>query len=132
MATTLTKGATVLTLPDALIWADEWEWSAVAEQRNYSLGGALLIDHALKLAGRPVTLHGTVDRGWLQRSVVQQLFDWAQLASAEMTLVYRGGAPMTVKFDQVERPVSADPVQPWSDPQPTDWCVATIRLITTG
>lgn len=129
MSTTLTLGATTLTLPDDFDWTDEFAWTAVAAQRSYSVGGALLIDSGLKLAGRPITLAGAVDRAWLTRAEVLALFGWSLLAAPAMTLSYRGQS-YAVTWDQVDKPLDVQQVFPFVDPAPTDYCYATLRFIT--
>lgn len=50
-----------LTLPDGLVWQDEFTWSPQTQAADYSLTGALIVQAATKLAGRPITLVGQTD-----------------------------------------------------------------------
>lgn len=138
MPTTLTNGATTLTLPanaaagDDFTWPDEFGWSAVQASRSYSVGGALLVDRGLKLAGRPITLQGGETWGWMARSTVLQLQAWANAGATGMTLNYRGTA-YTVEFDS-ERGAAVD-VQPCVDyhtPASADTYYGALRFITTA
>lgn len=132
MATTLTKGVTVITLPPDLLWADEFAWTAVSEQRTFSLGGAVLTDKALRLAGRPILLQGGENFGWMTRTEVLALKAWAELADATMTLFY-GGASYSVAFDHSSgAPISATPVVDFSDPAAADLYWPVLRFITLG
>ena len=62
-----------IAVPRGMVWVDEFDWVPVERAVAYSLTGALLVDVAPRLAGRPITLAGEVDAGWLGRSVVAQL-----------------------------------------------------------
>jgi hypothetical protein len=130
MPTTLTKGATVLSLPDDMAWPDEFAWSAMAEQRAYSLGGALLRDVAMKLAGRPITLQGGPNHAWMTRADALTLKSWADADGGNMTLALRG-ASYDVVFDLAADPVTVTPIIDYSDPSSTDLCWVVLRLITT-
>lgn len=128
MPTTLTYLSTTLTLPDTLSWPDEFGWAALQERREYSITGALIIEVATKQAGRPITLEGNEGRAWLQRSDVLQLQAWAQISAASFTLALRG-TNYTVKFDQVETPIEAQPVFDEADPASTDYYFVRLRFI---
>ena len=66
-----------LTLPDDLLWSDEHSWSPVASSVSYLITGALLVQSALRQAGRAITLVGAADMAWVQRGSVNVLRDWA-------------------------------------------------------
>ena len=55
----ITLGA--ITLPTTLVWEDEFTWSPVSQNTEYSLTGALIVQEATKLAGRPITFAGKSD-----------------------------------------------------------------------
>ncbi len=131
MPTTLTNGGTVLTLPDDLQWVDEFDWTEVQESRSYSVAGALLIDRRSKLAGRPITLRGDINAAWAARSVALTLRAWAQQLEPTLTLLYRG-ATYSVAFDHLQQPLEVTPIVDYAEPQATDFCFFTIRLITIG
>lgn len=132
MAITLTNGASTITLPPDLLWPDEFAWTAVSEQRSYSLGGAVLADKGLRLAGRPIVLQGGSDFGWMTRAEVQALKAWAEAPAATMTLSHNG-ANYSVAFDHsTNAPISATPIADYSDPGPTDLYWAVLRFITIG
>jgi hypothetical protein len=136
---TLTNGATTLALPDDLIWADEFAWSAVQQRSGYSAGGALLLDVGFKLAGRPITLQGGESHAWAPRSTALTLKQWIDAGASPLTLLFRG-TPYTVGFATVDEPLSVQHLADCSDP---DTVVAgglgevetvffTLRLITLG
>ena len=100
------SGAAV-TLPRGLIWRDEFDWSPVETTRTYSLTGALIIEQAARLSGRPVTLAAADDTNWAQRSTVETLRQWAAMPARVFTLALAGQS-RTVLFD--EEGVTARPV----------------------
>lgn len=131
MPTTLTKGATTLTLPDDLLWPDEFLWSTTQTRSGYSAGGAVLRDVGTKLAGRPITLEGGTNYAWAQRSQALTLRSWTDDPVAAMTLVYRA-VSYPVAFAPVDTPFSFVPVVDYHDPDNTDVGFFTLRLVTTG
>ena len=120
----------MLNLSDDLLWPDEFGWVPVASNSRYSAGGALLISRGLRLAGRPITLQGGANFGWMTRTDALTLLSWASIPGAAMSLVYRG-TTYPVKFAPVDSPLDITPVVGYSDPDAADYYYATIRLIVT-
>lgn len=58
MATHFLNG---IALPGGMLWVDEFAWSAAQRSVERSITGAQIIDVAIKVAGRPVTLQGMQD-----------------------------------------------------------------------
>lgn len=129
MATTLTKNAVTLTLPDHLDWPDEFAWSATQMRRSYSAGGALLLDAGTKLAGRPITLAGDARHAWAQRAQALTLQEWTHDPIANMQLLFRG-ATYTVGFAAVDVPFTFTPKINYSTPVSTDLGYFVLQLIT--
>lgn len=130
MPTTLTNGATVLTLPNHLAWPDEFAWTAAQQRSGYSAGGALLLDVGTKLAGRPITLVGTERHAWAPRSTALTLQQWADAGASPMTLLLRG-TTYTVGFAPGDAPLTVQPKgYDYSEPIGTDLVFFTLRLIT--
>jgi hypothetical protein len=129
MATTTFHTLGALQLPRGMVWADEFSWSSVEKSAEYSVTGALLIDAAVKQAGRPITLRGDATAGWIRRSV---LTDLCALAASdpigEHLLTLADGRTFTVQFAPGE-PIDADPVARPELPPDTFPYVATLRLI---
>lgn len=124
--TTLAYGAITITLTDDMLWADEYAWNAVEQQRSYSLTGALVVDVATKVAGRPITLTGSDRSGWIARSVLDALYTAAGIAGQAFVLTLRGVAH-NVMFDA--DPINAEPVFDVRDPEAGDWYIATLKFI---
>ena len=122
--TTLTYLSTTLTLPDDLLWTDEFTWQPVEQRTEYSITGALILEAAAKQSGRAITLAGDDFSGWISRADLLTLRTWAALPAQEFTLVLLG-ATYTVGITSLE----ARSVAGYSDPAAGDFYVATLRLI---
>lgn len=131
MAITLTNGATVLTLPADLTWPDEFAWTPVESTSRYSAAGSLLISRGVRQAGRPITLQGGANWGWMPRSTALTLLAWAAQPGAALSLSYRS-ITYAVKFAPLANPLEITPVVDYSDPLSADNYFATIRLIVTS
>lgn len=131
MAITLSKGATTIELPESLSWADEFNWSPVQQTKTYTTTGALLLEHSVKQAGRPITLEGAEDRAWCTRAVVATLKAWAEIPGVELDLILRG-AYKKVTFDHENTALEGFPILFYDDSSwdPQDFYYPTIRLIT--
>ncbi len=68
-----------LPLPDDLLWADEQAWSPAVASTSYLITGALLVQSAIRQAGRPITLVGPADMAWVTRATVNTLHGWAAI-----------------------------------------------------
>ncbi|QGW85032.1 hypothetical protein GOQ09_15705 [Variovorax paradoxus] len=112
-----------------MVWADEFNWSPVEKSAEYSVTGALLIDAATKLAGRPLTLQGTSDAGWIDRGVLKAL---RALAAADAVgvhvLTLADGRIFNVQFAPGE-PIEATPLARPELPPDSYPYIATLRLI---
>ena len=91
-------------LSDGLRWSDEFAWSPLAQASEYSLTGALIVEQAIKQAGRPITLVGGKDFAWLTR---------AELATLKTKL--NAGATMTLSLHDARTfavlPAGDEPLQ---------------------
>lgn len=128
-----TATATEIILPDDLLWTDELKWVPVVSAFSYSLTGALLIDSAQKLAGRPITLQAPDEEmAWVSREVVENLRAWASVIDKDYKLVLEyptDTRQFDVQFKHDETPVEAEPVKGFPGHSPGDWFRVTIRLI---
>lgn len=129
MAITLSNGSQTLTLPEGLAWTDEFSWSPVVQTSEPSLTGALVVDAAVREAGRQITLEGDSQTAWATRSLVGQLQAWAAVPRQIYVLTLRGES-RTVIFDHERGAISAtNPVVFYADPEPTDFVGLTVRFI---
>ena len=105
----ITLGA--VTLPGDLRWADELAWSAVTRSAEYSLTGSLIIQEAVKLAGRPITLEAKSEAQgyvWLERATALSLKALAETPGWTGILTLADSRSFTVIFR--DEGVTAEPV----------------------
>lgn len=102
----ITLGA--VTLPQGLVWSDEFDWTPLAQTTEYSLTGALIVEQAEKQAGRPITLIGGIDFAWLTRTNVAALKTLLDAGTA-MTLTLHDNRTFTVLPSGAE-PLSVSPL----------------------
>lgn len=117
MAITLSDGTNTVTLRDDTQWVDEFGWQPLLQTAQYSLTGALVVEEAQMLAGRPITLAGADDRAWVAYADLQQLQTWALTPGQALTLTLRGSARQ-VRLDlRNGSPIAAQQVM-WVDNPP--------------
>ena len=75
-----------ITLPDDLLWINEFEWNPVDQTTERSLTGALLVQEGQLTHGRPIVLSGNGEAGWVSRLTVKNLFALSKAANKTMTL----------------------------------------------
>lgn len=116
-----------ITLPGDLWWADEFDWSPLESSQEYAVTGALVVDAAPRLAGRPITLEADDDRAWMRRDTLLQLRALTTPADRQMHLMHNG-----VSYTVVWRPgaeaISARPLWPLANPAADLFYVVTLRL----
>jgi hypothetical protein len=128
MPTTLTYSSTTITLDDDMLWTDEFGWQNVVMRTSRTIAGSLIVESASRAKGRPITLAGGSNYGWLARSVVLALRTAANLPGQKMTLSLRGQS-YTVMFNNEAAAVEATLVIDYNNPEAADYYVATVRLI---
>lgn len=123
-------GATplALSLPPDLIWVDEFAFKQIAQTKEYTSTGALVVDEWLRQTGRPITLQGDVTYGWCQRGTLQTLNAWAGQPGLRLTLA-RNGSNHPVAWDHEAGAIDATPVVPYADPLPGDFYSLVLKLI---
>lgn len=119
---TITLGG--IPLPPELSWSDRYNWQSLAVATEYSLTGALIVDTAEKLAGRPITLQSGQNRAWMLRSEIDQI-KALQTAGDPVSLSIRGET-LTVLVTSVE----AAPLWDLSEDATDPYCLATIKALT--
>ena len=94
-----------LTLPDELIWIDEYAWQKVRVNEKLSLSGVRnVFENKLpSYSGRPITL--TSDYAWIKKSDLNTLYSWAEILDKDMTLKLHDLSEYTVRFRHIEQPV---------------------------
>lgn len=117
-----------VSLPADMTWTDEFAWPTVIRSTEYSLSGALIVDSGRRLAGRPITLAGAADGGWVSRATVDALRVLACELPGSFVLTLADERSFNVIFSPDE-PIAAEPVVAFSDPAADTWYVVTIKLI---
>lgn len=118
-----------LSLPRSLVWVDEFQWTAPLRAQEYSITGALIVDVATRQAGRPITLQGVADHGWMTRAALQDLWALANTSTAPLALTLADGRAFNVHFAD-GNPIEAEPITRAELPQADLPYVVTLRLIT--
>lgn len=114
-----------------LVWADEFDWTGVVTEVAAGINGNLVVQEAALSGGRPVTLQGDAETGWLQRSDLVALQALSGVADATYVLSYNG-AQYTVRWRHEDAPViQAAPVVGRENAAATDYYhQITLKLIT--
>ena len=116
-----------LALPADMTWTDEFDWSPVERATEYSITGALVVDVGERLAGRPITLRGSEDAGWITRATLLSLYAMAADPDLALSLTHADGRVFDVTF--AEPAIEAEPVLDYSDPVTGSFYAITLRLI---
>lgn len=104
-----------LHLHEQFVWADEFEWTALAQSEPaYTLTGAMVIQQGTKKAGRPITLNG--DNTRTTRADLAKIQAWADIPELILTLRHPQGRVYEVIFD---RP-AIDNITPIKQYRPSD------------
>jgi hypothetical protein len=117
-----------ITLPGDLEWSDEFDWSPVVQSVEPTLTGALIIDESAQLTGRPVTLAGGADFGWVTRDVIEALY-LLLTPGREMTLTLADARTFTVTWRHGDKPIDARPIQHAAPLIATDAYSITLNLM---
>lgn len=119
-------------LPNDLLWADEYSWSATASKQSTAINGALIHEFSRRRAGRPITLQSGDDFGWGDRTLFDQLMALVESPNQDaMILVVPDGREFSVRFRGTGggSPVTAEPIIHIVPSMSTDRLQLTIRLI---
>lgn len=128
---TLAVESTTVTLPEDLAWIDEFSWAATAQTVTRGLTGKPIIQAALLVDGRPITLEPPSDGGWMPRSAWSQIQTWLNTPGQRMTLTLRGNAHL-VEFRHVDGGAGAVDVLHYADPGSEHFIQPTFRFITVS
>ena len=119
-----------LTLPEELIWQDEFDWDGIQASTKRTVQGKLIVSQqtAPSAAGRPITL--TTDNAWIQRSDLEILQAWAQDMTKTMLLIMHNGVNYNVRFRHWEKPVlSGSPLIDIADHSADTWYILQLKLV---
>lgn len=105
----LDDGVNTVTLPDSMEWIDEFEWSSVQQDKQYTLGDNLIVSENIVSKGRPITL-SSGDDVWVDRSIILEIMTMVNTVDVTYTLTLPDAREFQVKFDRDNNPVDAKPV----------------------
>lgn len=118
-----------IALPAGMLWVDEFSWAQAQRSVERSITGAQIIDVAPKLAGRPITLQGAQDQGWIRRATLLAVRALADVPGGQYPLQLASGEIFTVMFAPDDA-IEAQPISRPELPENTHPYVATLRLMT--
>lgn len=124
---TLSNGTITATLPAGMIWEDEYQYAPLTSTSTQTLDGGMVIEQSLRTKGRPVTLVGDEDRGWLAKAQLDLLYALASSVGA-LTLTLADGRVLAVMFSGAQ-PIQARGLWPLALPSATDMYVVKLSLI---
>ena len=117
-----------ISLPDDLIWTDEYDWQGVEQSQSRSLGGRLFVQSRTVTKGRPLTLTGYVDAAWVYRSILDALSALAG-ENITMTLTLNDGSTYQVLFRYQDQAIEAAAVIDYNDPDAADFYTLVVKLV---
>lgn len=130
MSITLSDGTTTVQLNADLFWSDESEWQPVEQSVERTITGALIVSVATRNGGRPITLQPEDEgSGWMLRSTVELLRNWAAVPGKTLTLTLRATARSVIFRHHDGVAVEATPVIHFNDVDASDWYRCTVRLM---
>jgi hypothetical protein len=119
-----------VTLGGSLQWTDQFTYTPVAQSTRRTLGGGLAIFSKALLAGRPITLTGTEDSGWITKAMLDSLVARAAVAGAVYSFNFHG-QEFSVVFRHDDAPaVDFQPLQPKAVYSSGDYFTGTLKLLT--
>jgi len=122
-----------ITLPDDLLWINEFDWNPVAQTTERSLSGALLVQEGQLSHGRSIVLSGNGEAGWVARKTVLELQDLIAAPDKAMTLTLPDLRQLNVIFDRsYGSPVAASPVLKEAYPTDNSYYYLSLKLITVS
>lgn len=120
-----------ITLPEDLIWADEYGWSKVSQDIKKSLTGKLIIQEASQTKGRKFTLTGDAGSAWIEKTTLDLIQAKIDTINLNMTLNYHG-VNYNVMFNRSGEnvsPIDTQPIYELSDPQGDHVYSITLKFI---
>lgn len=119
-----------IALPAGLLWSDEFAVARVSQTVRRTLDGSVVVFYSPLRAGLPITLGSEPDAGWLTRAQVEAVALRAASPGGVYTLQLRGQT-WPVMFRHQDSPAfEAKPLVSLAYPQPGDFYLATLKLMT--
>lgn len=122
----MTTTLDALTLPDDLLWVDEYAFTPVKQNLSIAVDGTLIVEAAAQLKGRPITLQGGRDYGWVDRTTLEALRAKQYQPGLQLALTVRG-VTYQVLFMQPGG-IEAQPIIDYSNPSGADFYSVTLKF----
>ena len=117
-----------ITLPDSLEWVDEYDHTTVKQDKQFTIGGSLVISENTVPKGRLITLVGG-DNVWVEKSTIDALHNLVNTLGGSYTLTLPDARTFTVVFDRDDKPMEAKPLWRKNIQEDTDVYLLTLRLM---
>jgi hypothetical protein len=123
-----------VTLPDDLLWQNEFEWNQALQSQARTLSGALVVQSAANLYGRPIRLAGGDDGGWITRATAKAIRALEADPTKVMTLTgLNDEPPLAVIFDRTAGAAfESQMILRWANPDDSTWYSCALRLLTVA
>ena len=130
--TRLDTGESIV-LPSDLIWSDEFTWVPVVQSAERTITGARVVDTALLIGGRPITLEGEGITAYITRGDFRVLHAWVSVPNLSLALLLHGEV-RNVRFvrggEGDAKGLSAEPVINYSDKVDGDYYSSLVLRFT--
>lgn len=123
---TLSSPTRSVQLSAGMIWSNEYRYAPVHSAQTPTLDGGMVVEQSIAFKGRPLTLAGAEDHGWIRKSALDELIAMASVVEP-LTFAHADGRSFAVVW--AKSPIDAHPVLPLALPKPTDWYVVTLNLL---
>ena len=120
-----------ITLPEDLVWVNEYNWSPVVQDAKKSVTGALIIQEAKQLTGRSIVLSGAENAAWIDRATLDALQVKSDTVDLAMVLTHNSTA-YNVMFDRSSNSdtgITVKEVYPVANPTSDHVYQITLKLI---
>ena len=120
-----------ITLPDDLIWRNEYKWQPVSQVIDKSLTGVLIIQEAQQVKGRDIILVGTDSSGWITKATLDLLKVKYDTANLTMVLIINSVSyNVMFKRSSNQGALAAQLIRECSNPSANENYSVTLEFIT--
>lgn len=119
-----------LTLPDELMWVDEFAWGTVRFNAKRTVLGRLVLlgNNVMGNSGRLITLES--DNSWILRSDLLILRNWTDEIDKDMVLKLHDGTLFSCRFRFWDTPcIEASPIVSTAFPTNDTYYKLTLKLV---
>jgi hypothetical protein len=126
----MTTQISSITLDHDLIWTDEYTAPTAAGSSARTVDGHLVMQSSGIVSGRPLTLRGGADHGWLTKATLDLLRSLSATPGVTFTTTLPDTRSFTTMFDHANHPViEFIPVALATKPGSSFYFYGTIKLV---